>query len=37
VLHALPLSVSIAWTFFLYMEKNTSYEALHCAVFSYLC
>jgi hypothetical protein len=36
VLHALPISSSLTWSFELYFAKSTSYEAPHCAVFSNL-
>jgi hypothetical protein len=36
VLHALPISSSLTWSFLLYLEKSTSYEAPHYAVFSKL-
>jgi hypothetical protein len=36
VLHALPTSSYLTWSFWLYLEKSTSYEAPHCAVFSNL-
>jgi hypothetical protein len=31
VLHALPISSSLTWSFWLYLAKNTSYEAPHYA------
>jgi hypothetical protein len=34
VLHALPISSSLTWSFWLYSEKSTSYEAPHYVVFS---
>jgi hypothetical protein len=36
VLHALPISSSLILSFWLYLEKSTSYEAPHYAVFSNL-
>jgi hypothetical protein len=33
VLHALPISSSLAWSFWLYLVKNTSYGTPHYAVF----
>jgi hypothetical protein len=36
VLHALPISSSLTWSFYLYLEKSTSYEAPHYAVLSNL-
>jgi hypothetical protein len=36
MLHSLPISSSLALSFYLYLEKSTSYEAPHCAVFSWL-
>jgi hypothetical protein len=36
VLHALSSSSSLTWSFWLYLAKSTSYEALHYAVLSNL-
>jgi hypothetical protein len=36
VLHTLPISSSYTWSFYLYSEKSTSYEAPHYTVFSNL-
>jgi hypothetical protein len=36
VLHALPISFSLTWSFYLYFEKSTSYEAPHYTGFSNL-
>jgi hypothetical protein len=33
VLHSLPISSSLTWSFYLYLEKSKSYEAPHYAVF----
>jgi hypothetical protein len=34
--NVLPTLSSLTWSFLLYLEKTTSYEAPHCAVFSNL-
>jgi hypothetical protein len=34
LLHVLPISSSLIWSFWLYLVKSTSYEAPHYAVFS---
>jgi hypothetical protein len=34
VLHALPISFSLTWSFSLFLAKGASYEAPHYAVFS---
>jgi hypothetical protein len=36
VLHALPISSSLTWSFWLYLAKSTNYEAPHYAVLSNL-
>jgi hypothetical protein len=36
VLHALSISSSLTWSFWLYSEKNTNYETPNYAVFSTL-
>jgi hypothetical protein len=36
VLHALPISYSLTWSFWLYLMKNTSYGAPHYTVYSNL-
>jgi hypothetical protein len=36
VLHALPISSSLTWSFYLYLAKSTRHEAPHYAVFSNL-
>jgi hypothetical protein len=33
MLHVLPISFSLTWSFQLYLSKSTSYEAAHYAVF----
>jgi hypothetical protein len=35
VLHALPISSSLTWSFELYLEKSTSYEAPHYVITYY--
>jgi hypothetical protein len=34
VLHALPISSSLTWSFLLYLSKSTNYEAPRHAIFS---
>jgi hypothetical protein len=34
VLHALPISSSLTWSFQLYLTKSASYDAPHYAVFN---
>jgi hypothetical protein len=36
MLHALPISSSLTWSFWLYLAKSTNYEVPHYAVFSNL-
>jgi hypothetical protein len=36
VLHALPISSSLVWSFYLYLANSISYEAPHYVVFSNL-
>jgi hypothetical protein len=36
MLHALPSSSSLTWSFYLYLSKCTGYEVPYCAVFSSL-
>jgi hypothetical protein len=37
VLHALPISCSLTWSFQLYFEKNTSYESTFILLFAFTC
>jgi hypothetical protein len=36
MLHVLPISSSLTWSFLLYLKKSTNYEAYQYAVFSNL-